>query len=280
MLPHILAYFSPAGTTRLIADTIREQLTRQHCAPVVVELGSSQPWPREIRALLTDHPSCLWLGSPVYCDHAVPLIHEAIQALPIGTVPGYAVPFVTWGGVTSGLALPEMARQLAERGYLPLAAAKILAVHSSMWRTPQPLAAGHPDQEDLQLVRQMVEQVTAKLQQPQVPLLALACLEYLSPALRADAAAKSLAAIKAAAPPLVADSERCQRCGACAEACPVAAITLDQEPVFDRLRCVLCLQCVRACPHQAIPVASDAMAARIMAMAGASDEAKVSRIFL
>ena len=50
---------------------------------------------------------CLWIGFPGYCDHALPLIEDAICNMP-PKCSGFAVPFVTWGGMISGLALPEL----------------------------------------------------------------------------------------------------------------------------------------------------------------------------
>jgi pyruvate formate lyase activating enzyme len=46
----------------------------------------------------------------------------------------------------------------------------------------------------------------------------------------------------------------CQKCGRCAEACPLEAITLSQEegPRIDRDLCTRGGQCVEACPNQAL----------------------------
>lgn len=48
--------------------------------------------------------------------------------------------------------------------------------------------------------------------------------------------------------------ELCQRCGACEQNCPVAAIHPDEEgfPRMDYARCIKCMCCDEGCPHQAI----------------------------
>ncbi|WP_448873377.1 EFR1 family ferrodoxin [Desulfobulbus propionicus] len=279
MQKHILVFFSPAGTTRLVAETLARHLSRNQSDSLLIDLGKNRALPRAALESLADQGGCLWIGSPVYCDHAVPLVMDFIRNLPRPSSPCCAVPFVTWGGVTSGLALPEMAQQLLAKDYLPIGAAKILAVHSSMWRVPQPLALGHPDRDDLNQVELLAEEVTAKLKQEQIVPLALGSLEYLSPAFAAQAAQKSLAAAKKAMPPMAVDEQLCQPCGLCAEACPVTAIELNPFPVINADTCVLCLQCVRSCPQQAFVFHADQVAARIIAMAAQSEEEKATAIF-
>ena len=277
-MQHSVVYFSPAGSTRLVADAIHRRLTEHGQEVVLVDLRTSRRAATEQSAFLR-HPCCLWIGSPVYCDHAVPLVTDFIEGLPPASPRSYAVPFVTWGGVTSGVSLAETAEQLRGKNFMPLAAAKVLAVHSSMWRASQPLAAGHPDQEDLAQIARMVDNVIGNLQRAEIAPLDIKVLDYLSPALRADAASKSLAAAKAAMPPLTVDEQRCLQCGDCVARCPVAAISLAPFPTIAD-DCVLCLQCVRACPQEAFIFDNDAVAVRIAAMAERSDENKATQIFL
>jgi len=53
---------------------------------------------------------------------------------------------------------------------------------------------------------------------------------------------------QSAAPQLVYRSTTCKRCGACAEACPVSALTLTDDGIkIDRESCVLCGTCVDMC---------------------------------
>lgn len=262
----------------MVADAIHRRLTEHSQEVVLVDLRMSRRAAAEQSAFLR-HPCCLWIGSPVYCDHTVPLVTDFIEGLPPASPRSYAVPFVTWGGVTSGVSLAETAEQLRGKNFIPLAAAKVLAVHSSMWRASQPLAAGHPDQEDLAQIALMVDNVIGNLQRAEIAPLDIKVLDYLSPALRADAASKSLAAAKAAMPPLTVAEQRCLQCGDCAERCPVAAISLAPFPTIAD-DCVLCLQCVRACPQEAFIFDNDAVAVRIAAMAERSDENKATQIFL
>lgn len=276
-MQHLVVYFSPAGSTRLVADTILRRLTELGEEPIFLNLAVHQRETDGVKDWIR-HPCCLWIGSPVYCDHAVPLVTGFIEGLPRSILQSYTIPFVTWGGVTSGLALLEMATQLRAKNYIPLAAAKVLAVHSSMWRALQPLALGHPNKDDLAQIAQMVDEVLCLLPRKAVAGLDLQLLDYLSPNMRTDALGKSLQAAKAAMLPLAVNEQDCLQCGECTEICPVAAITLVPFPKFND-HCVLCLQCVRTCPQQAFLFNPDEVSARIAAMAKQSDEAKETRIF-
>ena len=159
-----------------------------------------------------------------------------------------------------------------------MGAAKVLAEHSSLWAAAEPLGAGRPDAADLAQVRDLVAGVVANLAQAAPVPLDLGRLDYLSPSLRTEAASKSLAKAKSMMPAPRAIETRCTQCGECVAACPVGAITLDPYPVMAE-HCVRCQQCVRICPEGAFPHDPAATATSIAAMAAASDEDKVTRVF-
>lgn len=276
-MQHYIAGFSPAGTTRKVAERIWQALQKQQIEAVMADLSVHGA---PLASVLIDAaaPCVLWLGSPVYCDHALPPVMAQIAALP-GGLKGYSVPYVTWGGVCSGLALMEMGHALAAKELAPVAAAKILAEHSSTWDTLKPWEAGRPHGQDLALIDTLVEQVLQRLQGENPQPLDLAKLNYLSKAQQADVALKSLAKAKAAMGTPKADDSLCVQCGECVQACPTGAMSLSPTPQVETELCIVCQQCVRVCPEQAFPHNGEQAAQRIAGMAAASAEEKVSAIF-
>ncbi len=48
------------------------------------------------------------------------------------------------------------------------------------------------------------------------------------------------------------DADACVACGACEDACPEEAITVDEVAVIDESKCTGCGTCVDTCPEEAI----------------------------
>ncbi|MCU0587459.1 MAG: EFR1 family ferrodoxin [Syntrophobacteraceae bacterium] len=277
-MKHSIVYCSPNGATRHVAEVIADRIESLGGSAELLDLGQGSVRRGLDNRLPSESLSaCLWVGSPVYVDHMVPPVERFLESLPAGGK-GCAVPFVTWGGVNSGVALHEMGRALTARGYALLGAAKVLAVHSSMWRAGEALGAGHPDALDDSAVRSLVDVVMARIAAGGVELLPLSALNYQPEAIREQASRKSIAMAKAFYPALSVMEDRCTQCGECADKCPAGAITLNPHPAFGE-SCFLCFRCVRECPEEAIPMDMSAAEERIRAMALATNEPYPTRIF-
>lgn len=273
-------YCSPAGTTRHAARVLARKLKSYKRQVTVCEVGRN---PEELEQLLRElaesqEKITIFIGSPVYASHALPLIMDLIGRLPkIGQ--GYAVPFATWGGATSGLALEEMGVALTARGYGVIAAAKILAVHSLMWQLDNPVAVGHPDMADDRLLEDLIAAVEKNLGLPEPLKLLPASLEY-QPRLMAEEMLKlNLEIAKGILPQRKVNQDVCTQCGECALKCPVAALTLTPWPVFAE-SCICCFNCMRLCPENAIEADLTAIYQRIKERAAAAREGSPSQIYL
>lgn len=157
-----IVYFSPAGSTRHVAEVVEKQflaLGAEVSSFDLAECSSDVAMTISQQMKASEDKSCLFVGSPVYVSHAVPLVMECIAGLKENTG-AFAVPFVTWGGACSGISLYEMGKELLNKGLPILGAAKILAVHSLMWPLENALVKGHPDADDDRMVEELVNHIT------------------------------------------------------------------------------------------------------------------------
>lgn len=52
--------------------------------------------------------------------------------------------------------------------------------------------------------------------------------------------------------PAKVDKECCTACGACAEECPVGAISVESYAIVNEDECIECGHCVDVCPNDCI----------------------------
>lgn len=248
-LETFIAYCSPAGSTRRVAGVIKDQLTELGLTPTELDLADRAGWAGFRTAFdRAGRQGLLFLGSPVYGDAAVGPVIKFIDSLP-ASGSGWAVPFITWGGAFSGLALWQMGRAMLEKGISLAGGVKVMAVHSMMWTDPDPVGAGRPNRDDDLIVREMVRLVAAKFDSAEVAALSLNDLDY-HPLEAGQEAKLKLAEPKRQVEKPV-DADKCTGCGICVENCPTGSVALDPTPVFDD-QCIGCCNCVRLCPEGAI----------------------------
>ena len=273
-------YCSPAGTTRHVAKVVERKLKSKKREVTVCEIGKNKEQLTRVLQNLTEieEPVTVYIGSPVYASHALPLIMDLIERLPAKSQ-GYAVPFATWGGATSALALEEMGAALTARGYSVIAAAKILAVHSLMWQLENPVGSGHPDAADDRLLDDLVDAVEKNLVHSEPLILSQKVLEYQPRAMAAEMLKLNLQIAKGILPQRTINHEVCTQCGECVTQCPVEALTLAPWPVFAE-PCISCFNCVRLCPENGIETDLTPIYQRIRERAQAAQEGAPSQIYL
>jgi ferredoxin/flavodoxin len=275
-----VVYFSPAGSTRHVAGVIEKQFQALGSEVWVLDLGECRDGATEISRQIEESKgsNCLFIGSPVYVSHAVPPVMECIASLTENTG-RFAVPFVTWGGACSGISLYEMGKELKNKGFTLLGAAKILAVHSLMWPLENPLGHGHPDSNDDRMVKELVNRIHDKLYSDSPKGIELSVLAYQTQENHKEMEKVSLEAAKADMPRRDIDTELCNQCQICAEVCPVDAVALTPFPEFGK-DCVFCFSCVKQCPERAITVDFSEIWQRIKDRAVFFSEHPHSQIFL
>lgn len=188
---------------------------------------------------------------PVYGGRVAPAALERLQNIRGEGTP--AVVLAVYGNRAFGTAAAELAAFVAQRGFVPVAAAAFVGEHSySTLRTP--IAPQRPDAEDIAAAEAFGAQVREKLAQdilvpvdaarlraPRTPLLSQ--LRFIRFVLGYRKRQKR-------APVTLlpeGDAERCTQCGRCVALCPTQAIARGDELHTDPARCIRCCACVKGC---------------------------------
>ncbi|MEW6673354.1 MAG: hypothetical protein AB1427_16755 [Thermodesulfobacteriota bacterium] len=274
-------YCSPAGSTRHVAGIIAQEFSRLGCRTRSLDIGKTRRWSSfrdKIKAAAESEGACLFVGSPVYVFHPVPPVIRFIETLPL--VPfGVAVPFVTWGCVTSGVALWEMGKSLGEKGFRIAGAATVPSVHSRLWQSDDPIGKGHPDKTDDAVIRGFAGSVFDNLKADDLHPLSLADLDYQPHDRRDMMLQTSVQSASGKIPPRRVVADKCTQCAVCQLECPADAIVMAPYPVFGDA-CFGCFNCVRLCPEKAIEADLSGRKAALLKSMAAYNEIPETRIFL
>ena len=251
-LDALVVFCSPKGATRTAAEMIVKSLTSLSLVTEAVSICKDEERASLLELLHDSKKNIkfLFVGSPVYGFHPLPPVMDLIQRCP--SLEGiHAVPFVTWGGVCSGSALFEMGTALLEKGAFLSGAMKIPAEHSMSWAFSKPFCGGRPNGEDAARIKNGVQAIYEKAVTGSTSSLVPLDLSHYTGETLSAMLEGGFETSKARFPKIGFDETLCVKCGACAEACPLACITLSPHPVIGEA-CVRCYNCVRVCPEGAL----------------------------
>lgn len=247
--------FSPTGGTsrivRLLADEMGERL---HIP--VEEIAYTLPAEREkVYTFAADE--LLILGTPVYAgripNKILPDVDRSFEGN--GTL---AVAVSVFGNRNYDDGLMELALLLENHGFCVAAAAAAAARHAFS----DDIGAGRPDKQDEEELRVFARRAAEKIKEfsgvekivsgnkAACGVLALQITghnpvgPYYTP-LRADGQPAKFLKAKP-----VTDENLCNRCGTCAQVCPMGSISREDPSVVNGI-CIKCQACIRACPTQA-----------------------------
>lgn len=229
-----LAYFSPTGTTKRVLEAIAEGIGIE---PVEHLSMTSVDWATK-PGYFTDE--LVVIGTPVYVGR---LPEDAVKRFKhFRARDTRAVLVVVYGNRDYEDALLELIDLAKELGFVPIAAAAFIGEHSFSTRDV-PIAAGRPDQEDLEKAVSFGLTIKQRLSgfgpsDAGVSLKVPGNFPYKDRMPSAEGAARTLADI-------------CTACGTCAEVCPKGAIKVNGTVETDSNLCIKCCACVKECPTKA-----------------------------
>ncbi len=234
-------WFSATGTTKKAVELLTEKLGEALEAPVE-EVSFNLPAARE-RELSFGPGDLVVLGVPTYAGRVpnllLPYIRDKIRG---GGALG--VPVVLYGNRAFDDSLMELRNVMRDNGFHPVAAGAFVGEHSFS----KLLGAGRPDEEDLELVRELAARTAEKVKRltrpPEQSVEVEGCdpvRPYYTPRDRHGEPIRDFLKAKP-----VTDPGRCSGCGMCARICPMGAIDFTD---FSRVtgKCIKCCACVKRC---------------------------------
>ena len=255
--------FSPSGHTLSVSQIFKKELERKGVGVQLINITKNSSYlqglhTRQCLAEEIKEHDVLFIGGPVYAGHVEKNVLRLIEQLPeAGGKYGYlAVPFITYGGVHSSIALEEMAKYLKRRNRKSILGVKIAAKHTLTQTLSNVINERKPGQFEGSLIADAVERV-----------IQIAGREYE----KITDESKSFAYSRLPERILFTtfsqeffhkkfkevsiDTRKCIKCKKCISACPVNMFDyLDGmvKMVRDKKECILCAECYHKCPVNAI----------------------------
>ncbi len=240
------AYFSPAGSTGDVTETVASVIGAAFSVPVELDDFTLPPSRETKRAFGADE--LVVFGAPTYAgrvpNRIMPFIRESFFGS--GTP---AVCCVTFGNRAYDSSLSELWTIARDGGFFPFAGAACVSRHVFSDK----IAAGRPDDTDRQILIDFAEEAVRKLKEagtaetipvPDAFAGEISVGSYYVPKGADGAPAKFLKAQPKT------DADRCTGCGRCARVCPTGIIPVDDPTVSDGV-CIKCQACVLVCPERA-----------------------------
>lgn len=218
-------YFTGTNTTKRYAETFAEAL----------------PYETEIQPIRLDNPitkhfasnELLVLAGPVFGGYLPPFAWEQLETVSGNNSP--AVLLAVYGARDYDNTLLEMETNLAEKGFVSIGAAALVARHSIATY----IATDRPNEQDLEEISAFAKTIAARLTD--------------MPSIEAAPKFSFKGVLDGKRPhdPAPEVNEKCTECGICAMECPVGAIPEEAPNTTDSETCIACLRCVEMCPFEA-----------------------------
>ena len=255
-----IIYFSPAGSTRKVANALHDAFLAQNCTVQLLDMTKAPTlFPEASYADFfqqVEPHDLLLVGGPVYIDHMQYNLLDLLAQLPHADSEKwgkYAGVFCSFGKIAAGVALTEAAKILFDKARTTIVGLEVDSSHCIARNLPTKISPGLPDKEIVPLIREAVESslkiISDKDSLPQDLTQSFQKAYQLYPQLKDEQA------VVAVSYPKVAFAyDLCLQCMACVESCPVNYLVEENGyPNVSAIdNCIHCTNCLYNCPTGAI----------------------------
>lgn len=259
----LIIVFSPAGSTMKIAALLEERLIAANNQVQILNITADKAMFRDgkikeaLAEKVNDH-DLICFGSPVYEKHIEWYVKQIFKQLPKPDSKWgkLAVPFVTYGGVSSGVALHEAVKLLKKSGRTPIAAMKIESSHIVSKKLTTRVNEGMPGDEAVPVIEELVKRIS-EIDKGNAEVKDFSKeLDYQN--FKEKMICKIMKETmlhKYKYPAFTIDNDKCVKCYKCVDTCPVQRIGMENEfpKMAEKSRvCIHCFSCTGVCPSGAI----------------------------
>ena len=260
--------FSPSGNTFKVSELIKRELEQRNLEVQLLDITGKKEFfiEKNIQKFLADNVGkhdVLLIGSPVYANHLQYHVQDLITSLPKpNDIWGkYAIPYVTYGGISSGIALKEAGELLKISKRIVPTGMKVSAPH----RMTRAILNEEFNKEKLldnnfpqvtELVNRIIQLNHNFISNSSVKFLAY---NGLITALKANILFKEKVMHEKRYPKISIDQSICTICGKCVKSCPVLHLAKKDNRIIENSQspCIHCLNCIIQCPNNAIKLKGD-----------------------
>ncbi len=260
----LIITFSPAGSTLKVSNILKGELEKREHSVQLMDITRNKTIFIDndpVRFLLKEvkKHDVICIGSPVYEKHLEYYVRRFMKQLPKpDSVWGkLAIPFVTYGGISSGNALQQSHSILKQRGRKTVAAMKLESSHIKCDKLKTRVNENMPGDESIPYIDKLVSIIDSlKLDGNEEIIITkrdLRCHGFREKIFCTLMNEKIMHKYKY--PQFKIVEEKCCNCFSCVQACPIQRIGINQEKpdMKEALAdCIHCFSCVNACSNDAI----------------------------
>jgi len=258
----VIIVFSPSGHTLKVAKMIKNQCEKFSSSVNLIDITGEDKFLFENKKEENLHKELgeydlLFIGGPIYAGHMESNILKTIQILPNpdDTHSNLVVPFLTYGGAHSSIALEEMGALLRKRKHKSILGIKIAATHTLTQTFTKVINPEKPSDEEKELIIKTIDYIFETIKKGKENIIDQSkSFEYSSTKERKLFHSITQEEIHKKHKIIHINQDKCIRCKKCIIACPVNMFDFAENKITmkNNNRCILCAECFHNCPVNAI----------------------------